>query len=151
MRARLRKFLFHEAVHIILKNTLAHDAHGHEERGQHREQSQREHHAPRLALQGLRAEPLAVEMQQARAHIGREADEDGVDEEEIKRAEEVEYMPRGQSVARRAEGRHKGRGDGHAGNDVALAFRTEGDKAGRAAAGGNEYVVDSRRGASQEF
>ena len=58
-------------------------------------------------------------------------------------------MPRGQSVARRAEGRHKGRGDGHAGNDVALAFRAEGDKAGRAAAGGDEHVVDSRRGAME--
>ena len=90
-------------------------------------------------------------MQQARAHICREADEYGVNEKEIERAEEVEDMPRGQSVARRAEGRHKGRGDGHAGNDVALAFRAEGDKACRAAAGGDEHVVDSRRGASQEF
>ena len=151
LRARLREFVFHETAHVVLKKALPDYHHCH-----HGGRNHRQHDDGRQYMLGPTLAPRCLELvptkpHQAHTEIGGEGNEDGIDEEQVESAEEVEQVAGGQSVASSAERRHQCRGDGYAGNDVALVARAEGYDACRAAAEGDEHVVERRRRAGQQF
>ena len=90
-------------------------------------------------------------MHQANTEECGEADENGVDEEEVERSEEIEQMTSGQSIAGCAEWWHKGCCYGYAWNDIALAFRAYGNDACRTTTQGYEHVVERRRCACEKL
>ena len=92
-----------------------------------------------------------MEAHQAHAEISGEADEHGVDEEEVECPEEVKQMSAGKTEACRTEWWHEGCGNGYAWDDVALSFGTQGEDACCTAEGGYQHVVDGWRGACEQF
>ena len=112
-----------------------------------------DHHQPLdRALADLVDEDLLLVLQKTHHGIGRQRDEHRIDEKEVEGADEKAELPRGQSEARRTEGRDEGRGDGHAGNygRRAVLPRLRHD-ARQAAEQGDQHVVGRRHGARQQL
>ena len=57
----------------------------------------------------------------------------------------------GQSIASRAERRHEGRGDGYAGDDIALALSRECQNACSTATKRDQHVVERGRGTGEKL
>ena len=83
--------------------------------------------------------------------IGGQRNEDAVDEEEVEGPEQIMHVEGGQAVTHRAEGRHQGGGDGHAGDHGALLLAGGLDDAGHTAEEGDQHIVDGRVGAGKQF
>lgn len=64
----------------------------------------------------------------------RQGNEKGIDEEQVQGTQEKRVVPGGQPIAGRTEGRHQCRGDGDAGDDIALFFPRVPDRTGNPAA-----------------
>ena len=63
-----------------------------------------------------------------------QGNEEGIDEEQVQGTQEKRVVPGGQPIAGRTEGRHQCRGDGDAGDDIALFFPRVPDGTGNPAA-----------------
>ena len=144
LRACLRELAFDKAADVAVENALFHDVGGDDGCGNHRHDDHRCDYLAHAAFAFGGEEDLLLEVHQLDATQGGQADEDGVDKEEVKGSKKVHYVACAEAETGRAQRRHQGRGDGHAGDDVALAFGAEGNDARRAAAEGYQHIVERR-------
>ena len=133
-----------ERLHLLLEDGRAEDAIGEVKAGDDGAGDDDHHVAPDDQSTLLVEELLMRILQHPHHDVGGEADEDRIDEIEVEGAEEVAQVARRQAESSRAEGRHEGGGDGHAGDDVTLRLGGAGHDASQAAEEGDEHVVDGR-------
>ena len=144
LRAALRQLVVDKVLHVARQDVFLHYVDRHDGGGNHGHDDDDGDEPFAAAFHPGREVGVAVEAQHLDADEGGEGYEDGVDEEEVEGSEEVVPLRRGEAVARGAERRHEGRGNGHAGDHLSLALGRQRQHAGGAAAEGYEHVGGSR-------
>ena len=140
-----------EVVDAALEIVLPH----HLEGGDHAGDQDEGQDAGGDALAPARVEAVeladGLEVQVLDGQVGGQDDEDAVDDEEEHRPGEVVPAQVREAVSGRAQGRHQGGGDGHAGQDGTPLLAAVLQDAGEAAEEGDQHVVDGRRRAGVEL
>ena len=146
------ELLLHVTVDGRFEERHPHHVQPDDDAGNERQERDEEHDPFDIPLARRIEELLLVVFQHPDDHVGRQRDEDRIDEKEVEGADEELELPRRKTEARRTEGRHQRRGDRDARNDrrIAILARLRHDTR-QSAEESDQHVVSRRNRARQQL